>query len=74
MLTERQMEQAAKLDENIRQAGCAGIARAMLGAGNEHCADCEEPIAQARRAAAPWATRCAECQAVFESKQKRGLR
>lgn len=32
----------------------------------ERCADCDEPIPEARRVAARGCTRCADCQAVVE--------
>ena len=73
MTTDRQMEQAARIEELERTAGRASIARALLGCGNDDCADCGDPIPAARRAAAPWATRCADCQSDYESKQKRGI-
>ncbi|WP_375591033.1 TraR/DksA C4-type zinc finger protein [Hoeflea alexandrii] len=35
--------------------------------GRECCIDCEEPISEARRSAAPFARRCFECQSAREN-------
>ena len=39
MTTERQMEQATRIEELERTAGRASIARALLGCGNDDCAE-----------------------------------
>ena len=39
---------------------------AVSGAGASECEDCGEPISDARRAAAPFAKRCLECQSASE--------
>lgn len=36
--------------------------RRPAGAGRSHCAECEEPIPEARRAALPGVTLCLDCQ------------
>ncbi|SEN50641.1 TraR/DksA C4-type zinc finger protein [Halomonas caseinilytica] len=35
------------------------------------CEKCGDPIPDARRQAAPWATTCIECQGILEQKAKR---
>lgn len=74
MTTERQMEQAARLEEMQRAAGRRRVALAMQGGGAEDCVDCGEPIPPARRAAVPWTCRCADCQAIVELGRKQGVR
>lgn len=40
----------------------------------EHCAECDEPIPEPRRAAVPGCQTCAECQGEIELRNKqRGL-
>lgn len=34
------------------------------------CGECGEEIPEKRKKAAPWSTRCAPCQEVFESKSR----
>lgn len=42
--------------------------KALTGAASAHiCIDCDEPIPEARRAAAPGCTRCVECQSLHEN-------
>ena len=41
----------------------------MQGDGQDWCEDCLLQIPAARRAAAPWATRCAPCQTAKEGKR-----
>ena len=48
----------------------AALAR-MRGGTYGECADCGEPIAPARLAAYPTATRCIECQEGFEARPAR---
>lgn len=71
MVTERQMEQAEALEESARAQGRANVARAMHGAGSDRCVGCGEAISSARRAAAPWAIRCINCQTGFERALRR---
>ena len=70
MLTERQMDQAAGFEERLRTQGQADIARSMLGVGSDTCSDCGDPLLPERRKAAPWATRCTDCQKMFEGQKK----
>lgn len=39
-------------------------------ADQDECLDCGAEIPAARRAAAPWATTCIECQGIREAKSK----
>lgn len=48
------------------------VARASLrGSGRARCENCEQPIPEARRRAAPWATRCRDCQELYEARERR---
>ncbi|MFG0419651.1 TraR/DksA C4-type zinc finger protein [Pseudomonas sp. zjy_8] len=40
----------------------------------EECVDCEEPISQARRLAAPGCMRCTDCQVLNEKQGARHAR
>ena len=52
-----------------RSAGVAAVQARLLGAGSDECEDCGCEIPQQRRAAAPWATRCAPCQNAKEGRR-----
>jgi len=58
-------------DRHLAEA-MAGIKKNMpTGESHTHCADCGEPIPQARRMAAKGCARCAECQAEHEQLERR---
>jgi phage/conjugal plasmid C-4 type zinc finger TraR family protein len=48
------------------------VLQALTGAGRTaaltHCAECEEPIPEARRRAVPGATLCVECQRARDAR------
>lgn len=50
--------------------GVSVVLAQMQGAGQDWCADCGFDIPRERRAAAPWAVRCAPCQSVHERRAK----
>lgn len=66
MLNERQLEQAEAAEEAARTDGLANIASKLAGTGSAVCRDCDCPIPEARRKAAPWATRCVDCQTIHD--------
>ena len=43
-----------------------GLSARMLREPDPDCEDCGEAIPEKRRMAAPWCTRCVECQRKFE--------
>lgn len=49
-----------------RAAIAARAARRVAFSGVMHCEDCSDPIPEERRVAAPFATRCIDCQQKFE--------
>lgn len=49
-----------------RDAGIARAQAALVPSGVTECEDCGDDIPQARRSAAPFAVRCAGCQAIYE--------
>lgn len=57
--------QAVRLRALVEQRSAA-IADALAPAGVNECADCDEPIGEARLRAAPWARRCIDCQELHE--------
>ena len=67
---------AAQIVEELqRNAALAGLRRALLPeeiCGFDDCGDCERTIPKARRLILPHATRCTECQSIFEHKMGRG--
>lgn len=65
-MDERFHEQAAALEQEQRDAAIAGAARALQGAGQPYCDDCDDVIPADRRAAMPHAIRCVHCQNAFE--------
>lgn len=60
------LDQAAELAESERGCGVAAVLASISGEGCDDCQDCGDQIPQARRAAAPWAVRCVDCQSDFE--------
>ncbi|MCW8159004.1 TraR/DksA family transcriptional regulator [Stutzerimonas stutzeri] len=46
--------------------GVAAVRERLQGQGAEFCADCDEPIPDARRKAYPSAVCCVECQGIRE--------
>lgn len=51
----------AAVEDEITAAG-----QALTAIGCDQCIDCFSPLSPARRAAAPFAVRCVECQAQHE--------
>lgn len=49
-----------------RDAGIARVQAAVAETGAADCADCGDAIPDLRRAAVPFAVRCAGCQGLFE--------
>lgn len=56
------IDQADQRIEQEREASYRRIATRLEYSGATHCDDCGEPIPEARRAVAPFATRCIHCQ------------
>lgn len=65
-MDERFLEQASRLEADRRADAQAAAQRALARQGTEDCEDCGAVIPPARRAAAPFATRCVDCQARAE--------
>lgn len=61
-----QIDEAVAFSEAEREALIARAAGHIAQAGAIHCEDCDIEIPEARRAAAPFATRCIHCQTKFE--------
>ena len=58
-------------DEDRAYAIGVKVARTLIrGRGRTHCESCEQPIPEARRKAAPWATRCRDCQEMYEARKR----
>lgn len=60
------IDEAAALSEIERETLIARSADQIAQPGTIHCEDCGCEIPEARRAAAPFATRCIHCQTRFE--------
>lgn len=56
------LDQAEALSRAERDAGVQRLTAALQEAGSLECADCGDALSAARKAAAPWATRCVACQ------------
>lgn len=59
-------DRASGLEEADRIGGVALVRERLQGQGAEFCADCDEPIPDARRKAYPSAVCCVECQGIRE--------
>lgn len=60
------IDEAVALSEAERETLIARAADQVAQPGTIHCEDCGTVIPEARRAAAPFATRCIHCQTTFE--------
>ncbi|MEY2837799.1 MAG: hypothetical protein RJB60_98 [Pseudomonadota bacterium] len=65
-MDEKHFEQASANEANAVADGLGNVHRAIQSRGQSHCEDCGDPIAAARRKAAPFAIRCIACQGAFE--------
>ncbi len=59
-----------QIDASIADAVQRARAQLPQGAGLTHCADCESPIAEARRQAVPGVRRCVPCQEAADAEQR----
>lgn len=73
-MDENYIEQADALAQTERESSLQAIQTALRKPGLSHCADCEDPIPPERHAAAPWATRCINCQTAHERNPLNGWR
>ena len=62
------VDRAGGMVEGERLSGVAAVLAQMSGKGQDDCEDCGCEIPPARRAAAPWAIRCAPCQEIEDQK------
>lgn len=66
---ERAIEQAEQRAAQEREAGIRFARSVVEQAGTAICEDCGVEISRARRAAAPFATRCIDCQTAAERRR-----
>jgi len=59
-------DEATVREEEHRERALAAARARVSGQGAEDCEDCDEQIPLQRRLAAPWATRCVDCQQIAE--------
>lgn len=62
------VDRAGGMVEVERLSGIAVVRAQMQGDGQDDCEDCGCQIPAARRAAAPWAIRCAPCQEIEDQR------
>ena len=62
------VDRAGGMVEVERLSGIAVVRAQMTGEGQDDCEDCGCQIPAARRAAVPWAIRCAPCQEIEDQK------
>ena len=62
------VDRAGGMVEAERLSGIATVCARLQGEGQDDCQVCGYQIPAARRAAAPWATRCAPCQEIEDQK------
>lgn len=72
-MDERYLEHAERLAADERADAIAASQRAIDALGQEECEGCGELIPPDRRHAAPFATRCLECQSAIELSRKQQL-
>jgi len=59
-------DRATGLEDADRIGGVQSVRARLQGQGAEFCADCDEPIPDARRKAYPSAVCCVDCQSLRE--------
>lgn len=67
------LDRANTLAELERLSGVSAVRSKLAEKGQDWCEDCGEDIPQERRAAAPWAVRCAPCQEIKELRARHGV-
>ncbi|MBY0236115.1 MAG: TraR/DksA C4-type zinc finger protein [Burkholderiaceae bacterium] len=65
-MDESKFELASELAERDRTDAIAAAHAAVERGGTPDCEDCDERISTQRRMAAPWVTRCLDCQEAHE--------
>ena len=65
------LDRLAEDEERAYEIGVKVARTSLRGRGRTHCESCEKPIPEARRKAAPWATRCRGCQEAYEDRVRR---
>ena len=63
-----EIDRADGVIEAERLSGVEAVRSRMAGAGRADCEECGCGIPEARRAAVPWAVRCAPCQEVVDAR------
>ncbi|MBJ8812628.1 TraR/DksA family transcriptional regulator [Citrobacter koseri] len=73
-MTSEIIDQASELEEMMREQAIAAHRIDRNAVSAEHCAECDEPIPEPRRAAVPGCQTCASCQEEIELRNKqRGI-
>lgn len=62
-------DRASALEAATVVGGVSAVQAQMQGQGQDWCEDCGFDIPKDRRAAAPWAVRCAPCQSAKEGRR-----
>lgn len=70
-MDERDFEMSERKVALERDSQIGRATAAVTGRGSEDCVQCGYPIPAARRAAAPFAERCVECQEAKEKGSRR---
>lgn len=65
-MDERDFDRAEAVTAAERDSAAARAMRAVSASGLAECVDCSAPLSEARRRAAPFATRCIACQTSHE--------
>lgn len=70
MMNSEALFEAAERHSSQERGAAIAVAQAQVGReGTEVCVDCGSVIPQERRAKAPFAVRCIECQTFYESEK-----
>lgn len=69
MLSASEVDMAAQLAENEREALTRDVSAKLVAVGTVHCIDCGDPISAKRKAAVPSSKRCFECQEDHEGRK-----
>lgn len=66
----KEIDRACENEELIREQQIKAVTNRRVGVSAFECDECGKPISEARRIAALGCIRCADCQTIFELKNK----
>lgn len=66
----KEIDRASEHEMLMREQQIKAVTNRVVSASAFECEDCDKPIPEQRRIASMGCTRCVDCQAIFELKNK----